>query len=111
MSRRKRYLNGRIVITSDKILTGHPKGNRRVVIINNNPKELHVKRITKLSNGGRNAIHGIQIEIYPDIPLKSVVEDKTFKKAVNGKPLDMHYMKKTKTRLNKWDRKKLGIKK
>ena len=110
MARRKRYLNGRVFITDDSILTGHHKKGRRVVVINNNPSELYVRRITKLENGGRNARKGIIIEIYPDIPVKSVVENKTFKKSVNGKPLRASKMRKTNTRLNKWDRKKLGIK-
>lgn len=110
MSRRKRYVKGRVYITNDSILTGHEKPGRRVVAVNNNPKAAHVRRITKIQNGGRNARKGIPIEIYPDIKKPSVVENKTFRKTITGKPINLRFMKKTKTRLNKWDRKKLKIK-
>lgn len=65
------------------------------------------KRITKLENGGRNARHGTPIEIYPDIPKPSAVEDKTFRKKINGKPIREKDLIKTHTRLNKWDMEKI----
>ena len=110
MARRKRYIKGRVYITNDSILTGHVKPGRRVVVVNNNPSQAHVRRITKAENGGRNAQKGIPIEKYPNLTKPSVVENKTFRKTVNGKNIKIKYMKKTKTRLNKWDRRKLGIK-
>ena len=82
---------------------------RRVVAVNNNPKEMHVRRI--LSAGkGRNSKKGTPIERYSDIPLPSVVENRTFRKTKNGLPIIESKMRKTSTRLNKWDRKKIGIK-
>lgn len=109
MSRRKRYIKGRVYITNDSILVKSNPKKRRVVAINNNREETYVKRI--LSAGkGRNSQKGIPIEKYPDIPNKSVVENRTFKKGLDGKPLTIKKMRKTKTRLNKFDRKKVGIK-
>ncbi len=109
MSRRKRYIKGRVYKVNDSILTGHVKENRRVVATNNNPEEATVRRILTAGKG-RNSQRGIPIEKYPDIRRKSVVENRTFRKAISGKPLKVKYMKKTKTRLNKWDAKKIGIK-
>ena len=111
MARRKRYIKGRVFITNDRYLTGHHKPYRRVVAVNNNPNEMHVRRITKIENGGRNARKGTPIEIYPDIPKPSVVENKTFRRTTKGKKLKLKkHMKPTRTRLNKWDRAKLKIK-
>ena len=50
----------------------------------------------------------IPIEKYPDIPKPSGVENKTFRKSVNGKPLKEKFFRKTKTRLNKWDMKRIS---
>jgi len=80
MARRKRYIKGKIFITNDKYLTGFYKRNRRIVAVNNDPSEMHVRRVTKLENQGRNAKKGIPIEIYPDIPKPSVLENKVFRK-------------------------------
>ena len=112
MSRRKRYIKGRIYLINDRLIVKHFKPNRRVVALNNDKNSVHIRRITKITNGGRNAKRGIPIEIYPDIPLPSVAEDKVFRKTINGKPIKEKYLKRTKTRLNKWDMKKvLKIKK
>ena len=111
MSRRKRYIKGRVFYTNDKYLTGHYKPNRRVVSVNNNPYEMHVRRITKLSNGGHNAKRGIPIEKYPDIRKASVLEDKVFRRTPSGKKLTLKkHMTKSKTRLNKFDRRRARIK-
>ena len=107
MSRRKRYIQGRVYIINDQLIVKHFKPNRRVVVLNNDKNNVHIKRVTKISNGGRNARKGISIEKYPDIPLPSVVQDKVFRKTLRVKPILEKYMKRTKTRLNKWDMKKI----
>ena len=109
MARRKRYIKGKVYYTNDSILVNSKPKKRRVIAINNNPKGMHVKRI--LSAGkGRNSRNGIPIERYPDVPLASVVENRTFRKTKNGKPILETKMRKSSTRLNKWDKRKLGIK-
>ena len=107
MARRKRYSKGKVYIINDELLVKFNKPGRRIVALNNDKNNLHVKRISKLSNGGRNARKGIRIEKYPDIPDYSVVENKTFRKTKKGKPILESRLRKTKTRLNKWDMKKI----
>lgn len=107
MSRRKRYPRGNVYIINDELLVKHNKPGRRIVAVNNDRENLHVRRITKVANGGRNARNGYRIEKYPDIPQYSVVENKTFKKTKTGKPIKEYKLFKTKTRLNKWDMKKI----
>jgi len=41
------------------------------------------------------------------LPLDSVVKNKTFRKSLNGKDIKVSRMRKTNTRLNKWDMAKL----
>ena len=104
MARRKRYIKGRVYLGNDIIVVKHYKPSRRFVAMNNDKNNMHVKQITKLNNGGRNARTGTPIEIYPDIPLPSVVENKTFRHDVDGKSItESRFKKKTRTRLNKWD--------
>jgi len=80
-----------------------------VVSMGDDPEKMKVRRI--LSAGkGRNSSKGVPIERYPNIKKPSVVESRTFSKTKNGKPIQAKKMKKSKTRLNKWDRKKIGIK-
>ena len=107
MSRRKRYIKGKVYLINDGLLVKYSKPNRRVVAINNDKENVHLKRITKLENGGLNSRKGIPIEIYNDIPKKSVVESKTFRKTLKGRPIREKLMAKTKTRLNKWDMRKI----
>ena len=107
MSRRKRYIRGKVYLINDNLIVKNNKPNRRVVAVKNNQSCVYIKRITKISNGGRNARKGTPIEKYPDIPLPSAVENKTFKKTVRGKLIKERLMKKTKTRLNKWDMKSI----
>ena len=109
MARRKRYIKGRVYITNDSILVKSKPKKRRVVATNNDSNHTTVKRILSAS-GGRNAKKGTPIEKYPDIPRQSVVENRTFKKGLDGKPISVKKMRKTKTRLNKWDCRKVGIK-
>ena len=106
MGSKHKNIIGRVYFTSDSYLTKSRPKRRRVVAINNNKNEMHVKRI--LSAGkGRNSQKGIQIEKYPDIPLDSVVENRTFRKSINNQFIKEKKLKKTNTRLNKWDMAKL----
>lgn len=104
MSRRKRYIKGNVYITNDNVLVGGKGKKRRVVSMGNDKNDMSVRRIFSLydKNGNRKE-NLIPIEKYPDIPKYSGVEHKTFRKTVGGKPLQEKYMKKTNTRLNKWD--------
>ena len=45
MARRKRYSKGRIYITNDHVLVKHSKANRRIVVLNNDKNNMHVRRI------------------------------------------------------------------
>ena len=56
-------------------------------------------------NGKRRDL--IPIEKYPDIPKASGIEKRTFRKTTSGKPIQEKHLTKTKTCLNKWDRKKM----
>lgn len=104
MSRRKLYLKGNVYITNDKILVGGKGKKRRVVSMGNDKDNMAVKRVMSLfDNNGKKKERLIPIEKYPDIPKASGVEDKTFRKTINGKPIQEKFLGKTKTRLNKWD--------
>ena len=108
--RKKKYIRGRVYIGNDNIVIKRYKSNRRFVVMNNDKNNMHVKRITKVLNGGRNARKGTKIEKYPDIPLESAVENKTFRKTVKGSSIkESMFKKKTQTRLNKWDMKKIVL--
>ena len=107
MSRRKRYIKGRVYLINDNLIVKNFKKNRRVLVLNNDKENLHIRRITKRINNGLNARKGLAIEIYPDIPMPSVVENKTFRTTLRGKPIKEKYMKRTRTRLNKWDMRKI----
>ena len=107
MSRRKRYIKGKVYLINDSLIVKNNKPNRRVVAINNDKESVHVKRITKAFSGGRNARKGIPIEKYSDIPHSSVVENKTYRKTLKGNPIKEKNMRKTRTRLNKWDMSKI----
>ncbi len=75
--------------------------------LNNDKNNMHVRRIMSLydKNGKRRDL--IPIEKYPDIPKESGIEKKTFRKTLSGKPIQEKYLTKTRTRLNKWDMKKI----
>lgn len=107
MARKKKYIKGRVYTVNDNILVKHSKPGRRIVALNNDKNNMHVRRITSLydKNGKKKDI--IPIEKYPDIRKESGVEQKTFRKTLRGKPIKEKYLKKTKTRLNKWDMKKI----
>ena len=107
--RRKRYIKGRVYYTNDSILVNTKPKKRMVVAVNNNPNEMHVRRILS-ANKGENSQKGIPIEKYPDIPSSSVIENRTFRRTKNNHPIVESKMKKSSTRLNKWDKRKAGIK-
>lgn len=104
MGRRKRYIQGRVYITNDNLLVKNNKAGRRVVAMNNDKNNMAVRRISSLyDKNGNKKERLIPIEKYPDIPKSSGVENKTFRKTIKGKPIREKQLKKTRTRLNKWD--------
>lgn len=108
MSKRKRYITGKVYITNDKILVGGSGKKRRVVSMGNDKDNMAVRRISSLINtNGKVKTNLIPIEKYPDVKKSSGVENKTFRKTVTGKPIQEKYLHKTNTRLNKWDMKKI----
>ena len=108
MPRRKRYIRGRVYILNDHLLVKNNKAGRRVVAMNNDKNNMTVRRISTLrGKDGKIKAWLIPIEKYPDIPKESGVEDKTFRKTIRGKPIKEKQLKKTKTRLNKWDMRRI----
>lgn len=107
MSRRKRYIRGKVYIANDHLFVKYSKSNRRVVALNNDRNNMEVRRITSLYDENGNKKDVIPIEKYSDIPKPSGVEKKTFRKTLRGKPIKEKYLRKTKTRLNKWDMAKI----
>ena len=104
MSRRKRYITGRVYLINDKVLVKNNKPNRRIVSMNNDPNNMNVRRIFSLyDKKGNLRSKLIPIEKYPDIRKTSGVENKTFRKTLSGKPIQEKYLTKTKSRLNKFD--------
>ena len=102
--RRKRYIKGKVYIINDNLLVRHSKPNRRIVVLNNDVNNMHVRRITSLYDSNGNIKQNvIPIEKYPDIRKSSGVEMRTFRQTQNGKPIRENLLRKTKTRLNKWD--------
>lgn len=111
MSRRKRYIRGKVYFTDDKVLVGGKGKKRRVVSMGNDRNNMAVRRISSLYDKNGNIKKNlIPIEKYPDIPKESGVEVRTFHKTISGKPIQEEYLRKTKTRLNKWDMKKISTK-
>lgn len=109
MSRRKRYIRGKVYITTDRFLVGGKGKKRRVVSMGNNKNSMEVRRISSLyDKSGNKKERLIPVEKYPDIPKSSGVEVKTFRKTKSGKPILEKYLTKTKTRLNKWDMSKIS---
>lgn len=111
MGRKKRYIRGKVYMVNDHVLVKNVKGNRRIVALNNDPNRMEVRRITSLyyKDGDKKGKMKdvIPIEKYPDIPEASGVERKTFRKTLAGHPIQERYLKKTKTRLNRWDMRKI----
>lgn len=107
IARKKKYIRGKVYIINDHLLVKHSKNNRRIVALNNDKNDMHVRRITSLYDKNGKPKNVIPIEKYPDIRKYSGVEKKTFRKTLRGKPIQEKYLKKTNTRLNKWDMKKI----
>lgn len=105
MSKRKRYIKGKVYKTNDQVLVGgKTKKVRRVVSMGNDKNNMEVRRIISLLDKNGNVKERlIPIEKYSDIPKASGVENKTFRKTKMGKPIQEKYLTKTSTRLNKWD--------
>ena len=104
MSRRRRYIRGKVYITNDKMLVGGKGKKRRVVSMGNDKNNMEVRRIFRLyDDNGKKRDNLTPREIYPDIPKNSGVEPKTFRKTIRGNPIKEEYLGKTNTRLNKWD--------
>ena len=107
MARRKKYIRGRVYIINDHLLVKNSKSNRRIVVLNNDKERMDVRRVTSLYYKDGKKKDVIPIEKYPDIRKPSGIEKKTFRKTLKGKPIKEKHLKKTKTRLNKWDMKKI----
>lgn len=108
MTRRKRHIRGKVYFTTDKLLVGGKGKTRRVVSMGNDKNNMEVRRIFSLFDKNGNKRERLTpIERYKDIPKLSGVENKTFRKTVNGKPIQEKYLGKTTTRLNKWDLSKI----
>lgn len=107
IARRKNYIRGNVYIINDHLLVKSSKSNRRIVALNNDKNEMHVRRITSLYDKTGKRKDVIPIEKYPDIPKLSGVEKKTFRKTLRGKLIQEKFLKPTKTRLNKWDMSKI----
>ena len=107
IARRKRYIKGRVYVLNDHVLVKRSKPGRRVVSLNNDRNNMEVRRITSLYDINGKKKNVIPIEKYPDIPKPSGIEKRTFRKTLSGKPIKEKFLQKTKTRLNKWDQKKM----
>ena len=111
MARRKRYIRGKVYFTNDKVLVGGRGKKRRVVSLGNDKNNMEVRRILSLfDKNGNKREHLIPIEKYPDIKELSGVEVKTFRETKSGNAIQEKYLTKTKTRLNKWDMKRISTK-
>ena len=111
MARRKRYIRGKVYFTTDRLLVGGKGKKRRVVSMGCDKDNMEVRRISSLyDKNGKRKSGLVPLERYPDIPKSSGVEVKTFRKTIGGKPILEKYLTKTKTRLNKWDMKKITTK-
>ncbi|MDE5602170.1 MAG: hypothetical protein K2J16_06705 [Clostridia bacterium] len=111
MGRKRRYIKGKVYFANDSMLVGGKGKRRRVVSMGNDKNNMAVRRILSLKDkNGKIKKNLIPIEKYPDIPEASGVEVKTIRKTVKGKPIQEKYLVKTKTRLNKWDMKKISTK-
>lgn len=104
MARKKRYITNKVYITDDKVLVGGKGKKRYVVSMGNDKNNMAVRRISSLyDEKGKKKEKLIPIERYPDLHKPSGVEEKTFRETISGKPINEKYMRKTNTRLNKWD--------
>ncbi len=110
MSRRKKYIRGKIYITNDSLFSydGYSKKNRRIVAINNDRNSMKVLKIKSLyDKKGKLRKNLIPIEKYPDINKISGIDKKIYSRTSRNKKIKENKLKKTKSRLNKWDLKKI----
>lgn len=104
MGRRKRYIKGKVYLSNDKVFVGGSGKKRRVVSMGNDKENMSIRRIMSLyDKNGNKKNNLIPIERYPDISKHSGVENKTFRKTRDGKAIQEKFLRKTNTRLNKWD--------
>lgn len=111
MSKRKHDIRGRIYIINDSLVSrdNYSKPNRRVVAVNNDKNNVHIMKIKSLyDKKGNRRNNLITIESYNCLTKPSGIEKKVHKKTSRNNPICENLMKKTKTRLNKWDMKKIG---
>ena len=78
ISRRKRYIKGRVYTLNDHVLVKFSKSNRKVVALNNDRNQMHVRRITSLYDKNGKCKDIIPIEKYPDISKSSGIEKAHF---------------------------------
>ena len=110
ISRRKRYLNGKIYITNDSVFSrdGYSKPGRRVIAINNDRENMHIVKIKGLyDDKGVFRKHLIPIERYSVLDKKSGIDPYVYIKTKWNTPIKECKMRKTNVRLNKWDMKKI----
>ena len=110
MSRRKRYIKGKIYITNDSVFSrdNYSKSGRRVVVINNDRQNMHVVKIKGLYDSNGNLRKNlIPIEHYSVLDKKSGIDPYVFIKTKWHSSIKENKMHKTNVRLNKWDMKKI----
>ena len=111
MSRRKRYIRGKIYLIDDKILSrdGYSKSNRRVVALNNDRNRVHIVKIKSFydSKGNRRK-NLIPIEKNSLIKKPSGVYTYVYRKTKWNTPIKESKLGKTNVRLNRWDMKKIS---
>ncbi len=106
---KKRYLEGRIFITNNRLFSndGFNKGNRRVVVLNNDKSEAVICKIKSLKDKEGNLRQKlIPIERYPCLTKPSGVDPNLRKRTNKGK-INLQKMQPTAGRLNKCDMKKV----
>ena len=110
MARRKRYIRGRIYEINDSLVSrdGYSKSNRRVVAVNNNKKRVHIVKIKSLKDKkGRLRTNLIPIENYACLDRPSGIDPFVHRTTKRNRPILEKKMKKTNSRLNKWDMKEI----
>lgn len=110
MGRKKRSIEGRIYITNDSLFSkdGYKKSGRRVVVLNKDKNEAVVCKIKGIKNkDGIIREKLIPIERYPCLTKDSGVDPKVYNRTKRGNSIQVSKMKKTTSRLNKWDMKKV----
>ena len=110
MSRKKRHNIGRIFITNDSLFSkdGYVKPNRRIVVISESNNIAHICKIKSIKDkNGYIRESLVPIESYPCLTKKSGVDPHLIVKTSRNNPINLKKMKKTNSRLNKWDYKKV----